>query len=317
MASGLGGMRPNTVVIGFYHDLSRSATSQEVTSKLNSVFQPEKSRWKDCSSALEFQEDSNDISELEYVQVLRDVLTYDHITSLIVLRGFENLDPSLINHFQLPKWSKSNKPSPRDPRQVDTQFSRIDIWDTPWGSSNSFALSLQLAAMLQETPFWGKHCYLRVCSLIDSDDSQFSGTKKKYGKLHQEVIRDKRIQARIHIFIMSEDNHSLYRANESEFSRASLNATNILDENKTVFEKMTPIRAAEVYSDFMRSQSKGAGVTIMPLPVDLLSESDSSSTSSTSTTKASEYLNHLHKITNGLGPVVCVHAKNDVISIDL
>jgi potassium/chloride transporter 9 len=114
--------------------------------------------------------------ELEYVKVLRDIQTFER--NILLLRNFHELDKrEIVEQYHESQSEKGTKNVGEETEK--TEPLSIDIWEVPWGSTDSFALALQLASMLHEQRFWGKYTKLRVCSLIETDTEDLQNTRTK------------------------------------------------------------------------------------------------------------------------------------------
>eukprot|EP00301_Raphidiophrys_heterophryoidea_P001623 c10778_g2_i1.p1 GENE.c10778_g2_i1~~c10778_g2_i1.p1 ORF type:complete len:1041 (-),score=259.79 c10778_g2_i1:467-3331(-) len=339
MGCGLGGMRPNTLLMGFHHDLAATLTENRRSEILNSVYEPKKREWSVCNSSVTFDDSmSPHMSPWDYLMILYDAIACRHITCVLILRSFDELDKKLIASKIIPAWSRKPTPSPRDLRHTDPTFSRVDVWDVPWSTPESFDMSLQLASILEQTDVWSEHTYLRVCSLIEDDDENMTLTKAKYGQLHQQILRDRRVNAIIHVFILSQDDPSLYTQLVNEATSHSTvdatatdtpatsngpssnsNSSNNTPQSSKLFQsgmflphidKLSPKRGQEVYSTFMKTQCESTAVSLIPQP----SLPDATSLTAAA---AHDHVHHLRSLTNNLGPVVLVQATKSVIATDL
>ena len=163
--SGLGGMKPNTVCLGFLND-SKSIHNLSDT-RLN-----DNPLWDECDN-------QPSVSLEEYVQMIRDVLKLKR--NLFICRHFHKLEKSSMLYI------KSHSPC-------------IDVWPIDFlcpEMSNFFdntcLFMLQLACVLHMVPAWKKRCTLRV--MLCSEQEDYSVKEAKLRSLLQQL----RIKAKIHI----------------------------------------------------------------------------------------------------------------------
>jgi potassium/chloride transporter 9 len=145
MLSGLGAIKPNIVILGFYETVRQSISifdRHELcalipnVSKFYSLQQPH----------------TRDIEKAEYVQTLRDILKLGK--NVGIARG--------INKIIVP-----TELSVRE-RTIDVWLVRISGMDMNYSMINNILFPLQMGYILQSSPKWGPTTRLRIMSMVHS-----------------------------------------------------------------------------------------------------------------------------------------------------
>jgi len=314
LAGGLGGMRPNTVVLNFF----QGAPPDSQLPRLNSVWDGKKYRpsqacteWPSTTPQLSAK---NDVEPLDYVQVLRDCVANSR--NIALLRHFEQLDKEAISQrLSASKPTDARILLSQDQGEFDPAASvaglvkgrvRIDIWDMPWASdTQSFELAMQLAWMLYREDFWHRNAYLRVLSFVENDDEALLNTRKKYASLYHRVVRVLRIPATIQVFILADEL-------EEDFHEAHCKASQAPDfqvGSSQLLDTMDPWQRYEMICKLIKAQSADTAVTMLPIPP--------MPQGVICTNDAADYISQLRAISDGLGPTVMVQAVQKVVSEDL
>jgi potassium/chloride transporter 9 len=282
------------------------------------------SEWWNQQTCSDFED------ELEYTKVLRDIQTFER--NILLLRNFHELDKrEIVEQFHAAESDQGAKGADGEDREKVEPFS-IDIWEVPWGSTDSFALALQLASMLHEQRFWGKYTKLRVCSLIETDSNDLQNTKTKYAELHQKVIRDDRIPATIEVFVLSEVSPMLYQQACDQRDEMVLAAQDhtpttsdyTLDGDSDssrfppVFQILPPWRLAQLFHTSILDHRLAEHAAVMFLPLlpvpppgrGLVAEKEDLE-------EARGYIDLISNTTKDFGPVLLVQAVVNVISVEL
>ncbi|KAJ1774072.1 hypothetical protein IW140_000603 [Coemansia sp. RSA 1813] len=218
--AGLGGMRPNIVVMGFINlDTNRADPEALETNCLAGG----------ALAALPTDgiQLNTPISPVAYLRIIEDVLTMGK--ALGIAYGFSKLgsvmpalptgdlthrhtlftsqsSASIPNHLGL-KTSRSNSTSQQSRRQY------IDLWPIQIGTAttavsadgkhayltnfDSYVMVLQLGTVLHLVPYWNKHYRLRVMCFVE-DQRDVDEEYRRVAKL----LRDLRVKAELHVHYM-------------------------------------------------------------------------------------------------------------------
>ncbi|KAJ2701791.1 hypothetical protein H4218_001175 [Coemansia sp. IMI 209128] len=229
--AGLGGMRPNIVVMGFLNlghrmDTADGACMDEFCDDVHSY-----------DSSIDDMELPTDniklnlpISAVAYVRIVEDVLMMGKAVGIAY--GFSELGSVLppIPHIDASNGLRgtdslwSARP-PAEIRQADTKR-YIDLWPiqigtatTVTGASNdhasyltnfdSYVMVLQLGTVLHLVPYWNKHYTLRVMCFVENE----SDVAEEYRRVDK-LLRDLRVMAELRV-------HYLRGAGLSTYDEAS------------------------------------------------------------------------------------------------
>ncbi|KAJ2807392.1 hypothetical protein H4R20_001308 [Coemansia guatemalensis] len=216
--AGLGGMRPNIVVLGFLN-LQQQQQQQEQRMQLlpsGSTVLP--------TDGIKL---NTPISPVAYVRIIEDVMAMGK--AIGIAHGFSNLqmsaggDIAVPNHSQQPLLPLSAGKRPKDGRQY------IDLWPIQIGTSapvvmsavtsnqshtyltnfDSYVMVLQLGTVLHLVPYWNHHFRLRVMCFVEHE-RDVAEEHRRVAKL----LRDLRVDAELHV-------HYLRRAGLATYDNAS------------------------------------------------------------------------------------------------
>ncbi|WKX96227.1 hypothetical protein Q1695_012573 [Nippostrongylus brasiliensis] len=280
--SGLGAMKPNTVVLGFHEATPIAATLQESQllkdlrySKIDRAAVVEYFTAGDYMPK-ELNGNLERLTSAEYVSVLRDVL---HMTkSLCVARHFHKMDKEALT-------------------QAWNQKRYIDVWpvdlqrpvETGLGWDNSSLFLLQLACILSMSSRWRSYARLRVFICVNS----LQDMHRRDRQLKQ-VLDTLRIKAES--IVVPWDHVVCHFPQQSGPSANSQRPTVDL-----------PAPYLVAFNDMIKRYSEEAAITLLnlPLPPDDVN------------VHADKYLDQIRRLTDALPPTLMVHGVSSVISTAL
>ncbi|XP_077972044.1 solute carrier family 12 member 9-like isoform X3 [Styela clava] len=371
--SGLGGMKPNTLVLGFYDDstpknsfdqmkifkpVEERVINTETASDTNDSFPPVPRSTSanyfpliDESTSSSTWMDNKNLQAQEYVEIIADAIKLRK--NVCLGRYFYELDKSLITerrqkgeilyidvwpvNFLHPVLSKYNTktgsstfPEPKSPSPFDIgTMSGISVSPTSHFDVTSVFL-MQMACILNMTPFWKKNVKLRInlCTEIDSDNQETSIDRQL-----SEFLKTVRIKAEVRT-IPWHNTPLLYSQKGSsgdvspDIQNEGASGSGVTDTMsgfypKTFFSGPQDLHAShhvptigddeesisnylESVNGLIKSNMSDSVVTFLYLP-----------SPPTNETAYQEYLRMLTSTSNGLGPTLFVHGLSHVVSTTL
>ncbi|PIA15337.1 hypothetical protein COEREDRAFT_44896, partial [Coemansia reversa NRRL 1564] len=195
--AGLGGMRPNIVVLGF---LNLQQQQQQLPSGFAELPTDEIKL-------------NTPISPVAYVRIIEDVMAMGKAVG--IAHGFSNLQLSVDGDIAMSNISSQTVLplcAGKLPRDGKKQY--IDLWPIQIGTSapvamstvtnnqshtyltnfDSYVMVLQLGTVLHLVPYWNRHYRLRVMCFVEHE-SDVSEEHRRVAKL----LRDLRVDAELHV----------------------------------------------------------------------------------------------------------------------
>ncbi|XP_030842423.1 solute carrier family 12 member 9 [Strongylocentrotus purpuratus] len=278
--SGLGGMKPNTVVMGFYDDRipvnSLNQAKAEKPSRFRFTTDSDEEEMGQVLTQLpkiRTEAETKALSADQYVLMISDAVRLRK--NICLARHFSSLDmDALLN---------------------STKDSFIDVWPVNFLKpelagylDTACIFLLQLACVLHMVPKWNRHTRLRVFLCVDSD---YTSTKKKKAKLNKFLL-DLRINAEI---VTVPWNHI-----------TSLNTYQMNSQNGDIAPSLV-MSVSEEYllalNNMVRDYTSSTSVVFCYLP---LAPADPQ--------YHMTYLRHLDLLTQDLPPTMLVHGFSEVTS---
>ncbi|CAB3404633.1 unnamed protein product [Caenorhabditis bovis] len=283
--SGLGAMKPNTVVIGFHEKQPSSVTLKESQllkdlrySKIDRAAVVEYFTAGDYMPR-ELDGNLERLSTEDYVHVLKDVI---HMTkNLCLARHFSKLDKEALQ------------------RGWNGQKRYIDVWpvdlqkpvETGLGWDNSSLFLLQLACILSMSSRWRSYTKLRVFICVNSLQDMHRRERQL-----KNMLDTLRIQAQS-IVVPWDHVVCHYQAPSSSAVGATATTPSV----------DLPESYVTAFNDMIKRYSEEAAITLLNLPLppeDVENDGE-------------RYLEVIRKITDALPPTLLVHGVSSVISTAL
>ncbi|KAL3862127.1 hypothetical protein ACJMK2_008117 [Sinanodonta woodiana] len=280
--SGLGGMKPNTVCLGFYDNVAPSDTLVKVRKQRRRFFgngDEENGVGFDTLQSVRTEMDPKSITGEEYVQMVKDTLKLQK--NICLCRNFHQLDRNVIFQSQNKLY--------------------IDVWpvnffrpETSCYFDNTCLFMLQLACILNMVSGWKKKTTLRVFLFVDTAKENTLGKKEQL----ETFLRQLRILAKIQI--VSWDNIPNVKPMEQLDLSVNYSHTHMQEYKEAQLEFLTDINRLIV------SNSNRSAITFLYLP--LVPADDD---------KHATYLQQLELLSNNLPPTMFVHGLHPVTSTSL
>ncbi|TQS38214.1 hypothetical protein Golomagni_01290 [Golovinomyces magnicellulatus] len=218
LSAGLGGMRPNIAVLGFYNledsrdeqtpfekfEIPQKKVELDLNATKSNLKKHGKRRNnKDNKMEYELPTDSckteGMISISSYVTILEDLLLRFQI-NVAVAKGFRNLEfPSDKNH--------SKKYIDLWPIQMSAEIATggVDKQNVLTTNFDTYTLILQLGAILNTVPAWKRDFKLRVLVFVEYE----SDVKEEQGRV-ESLLENLRIKAEVVVFWLASGNCTSY-----------------------------------------------------------------------------------------------------------
>ncbi|KAL3992337.1 hypothetical protein ACER0C_011962 [Sarotherodon galilaeus] len=321
--SGLGGMRPNTLVLGFYDDClpkdklidpsMSSAQSTDPSAPSQELEQPPLFHFaslRGSSNRLDYGEfgDGKVLGPQEYVAIIADAMKM--LKNVVLARYFNNFDRAQV----------LSPPSCTPGKRAVY----VDVWPVNLLRPDSCSyvdtcslFLLQLACILNMVRDWRK-ATLRLFLCVEEGRS-VRGPEEKLGQL----LKDLRIKAQIHP-VPWDQQVALHWQRQGNWGKKQLDATteekNLQpeeeedEENEEDYVNSFPSNATRVSDDYLSAVNKlildqarpQPAVRFLYLP-----------RPPADTRRYTAYLRQLELLTQDLGPTLLIHGVTPVITTDL
>ncbi|XP_075232842.1 solute carrier family 12 member 9 [Lycorma delicatula] len=281
--SGMGAMKPNTIVLGFYDD----ETPQDYFQNVDSLYKTNRFQVMDGDDVFPLRRsvDDKQLNGVEFVSLISDIIRMKK--NICVCRHFNSLNKDLI--------MKSDK------------YKYIDVWPVNFFQPNpedpfdiSSLFMLQLACIINMVRDW-KHLQLRVF-LCDSNVTETGLTE-----FHAQKNSEQRFRQLLHMLRIKASIQPV-----AEWSRhlASLRGASVF-QAKTKDLEISSDNISRAYllnaNSIIRQQAENTALTLIYLPLPHASDPASSA----------QYLQYLTELTADLPATVLVHGISTVTSTTL
>ncbi|XP_022111158.1 solute carrier family 12 member 9-like isoform X2 [Acanthaster planci] len=283
--SGLGGMKPNTTIIGFYDSapskdsfqkchITGQCTSYGITE--DSGIDEERGLLTNAFDPLRPSNSTNRLTVNEYVMIISDSI-----------RLKKNV--CLARHFN--KFDRDALAASKEPGYVDVWPINFFKPETSGYLDTACIFLLQLACVLHMVPVWRKHTLLRVF-LCTSEEEEAAVIQHRREKL-ESFLSDVRIKAQIVMVSKQNVNPLAILRDDSlpstDHGRAQLVYSQVSDSY------------IQGVNDMIREQSAKTVVAFCYLPLP-----------PTDSLQQADYIRHLDALTFNLPPTVLVHGIQEV-----
>lgn len=201
MASGLGGMKPNTLILGFYdHELPVESFSRGIFRKPRLPFMRVQKKDEIYRSVqlqlppLRTHPGHQKMTLKDYVGIIKDAVLMDK--NVCIARNFAQLDKNALG-----------------------REGYIDVWPmntTVVGEGLvlgpydfTFLLTLQLSCVLHMVPFWENRSKLRVMQIVETEDDE--GNHQTQHRTLTNLLKELRIPAEVRMIHVTQESLSLTR----------------------------------------------------------------------------------------------------------
>ncbi|RMX53501.1 hypothetical protein pdam_00017334 [Pocillopora damicornis] len=197
MASGLGGMKPNTLILGFYdHELPVESFSRGIFRKPRLPFMRVQKKDEIYRSVqlqlppLRTHPGHQKMTLKDYVGIIKDAVLMDK--NVCIARNFAQLDKNALGREgYIDVWP------------MNTTVKVLGPYDF------TFLLTLQLSCVLHMVPFWENRSKLRVMQIVETEDDE--GNHQTQHRTLTNLLKELRIPAEVRMIHVTQESLSLTR----------------------------------------------------------------------------------------------------------
>ncbi len=232
LGSGLGGMRPNITVLGFFElknhiedDYSDNDKTCNLTKKDNN-----KKRQDHIIDIEDLPTDGcrqeKTINVQEWVHLIEDLLIMQ--ATIAITKGFQNLDlpnVDIDSRFQIPNKERYIDLYPiQMAAEVINENGEANSLTTNF---DTYTLILQLGAILETVPHWHKTHKLRVIVFVEHIEEVFEETKRV-----KSLLASLRINAKVIVLCLSSGKYDTYEILINGKSSSDVSSYSFLNKNE-------------------------------------------------------------------------------------
>ena len=287
LTAGVGAMRPNTVVLGFF----RSSSSEPISAmdrKSQGVYSAFGANPL-LNNFVAAEDLAKHVDVTEYFQVIADAMYLEK--NVMICRNFETLNKHLIIGFHEASRHGGAQTSGQPGRmRIDVVLSIDDdgSWDR---DSATCSILLQFGYIVRQTDVWKKHSQLRILTVVQNMDKAANEIERL-----QEFLLDARIVAAVEVLVLDQLDLPVY---------ADLVKTRGVGGRAEPGFFVAQPRADRfrVVNEALKHVCAHTGVVFLPLPGMPTSESS-----------YPEYGNDLEVLTESLPPTLLVYGRQTVVN---
>lgn len=282
-STGLGGMKPNTVILGWYDESQhpqQNALTGFKTKKKEAIL-----KIVENFSQIRDKESPPHLDKFEYFQILKDCIIWKK--SLLIARHFENFNKDLLfpDNFLDKILKKKNK-------TIDLWIYNLEDWKN---NDATISLIIQLGYMISLVSTFNSHHRIRVLSIVENKNQLLSEQNRII-----KLLLEWRIEAIPLIYSLSEKDRGKVYRDERELDSNGIIFTKEIKDLTSTKDKFKSINR------IMTTASVDTSVIFAPLPpIHLFEETKENS---------DEYLSDLDVLYDNLPPTIMVYGNDKVIN---
>jgi potassium/chloride transporter 9 len=280
--SGMGGMKPNTIIIGF-HD----SEAHPVQNQLSSFSKKKKALIEkaiDSFSPLRDKENPSGIDKLEYLRILKDCTIWKK--NVCIARHFEKFDKDAL----FPT-SFLDRITRKKNLYIDLFIPTLSEWKN---NEASISLIVQMGYMISLVSTFAPHHKLRIVNVVDDENMLQSECDRI-----QELMQEWRIEAIPRVYALSEKDRGV--KNDTRKVRPS----NGIVFGPEICGTTTLLEKYRILNRVLLQGSHETSVIFMPLPP--LPEEETRES-------AEDYLDQIAVLSDNLPPCMLIRGCDKVIN---
>ncbi|XP_027060222.1 solute carrier family 12 member 9-like [Pocillopora damicornis] len=217
MASGLGGMKPNTLILGFYdHELPVESFSRGIFRKPRLPFMRVQKKDEIYRSVqlqlppLRTHPGHQKMTLKDYVGIIKDAVLMDK--NVCIARNFAQLDKNALGREgYIDVWPMNTTVvGEGEALLLSLKSTKVKTLKKVLGPYDfTFLLTLQLSCVLHMVPFWENRSKLRVMQIVETEDDE--GNHQTQHRTLTNLLKELRIPAEVRMIHVTQESLSLTR----------------------------------------------------------------------------------------------------------